>query len=335
MEIPSTVSPARVSGMHADHGTPLGAHAVSTLLYYDIFRYPLKASEVFAFLPVNSVTEERVRAELESLARLGTVFEQSGYYSVDTAVESAVERRRRMERYARRHWRAARLAMHVIKRCPFVRCVLVTGTLSKNISAPELDIDFFIVTAPGRLWIARTLLILFKKLFLFNSRKYFCLNYFVSEDALEIPDKNVFTATEIAHTKVLYNSSMHRRFLEANAWTRTFFPNLRPEHLPTVRASERRSLFARACELLFRGRAGDRIDDRLMRFWQGVWDRRYPELPPEKRDELFRVRKTCSKAHGPDFNTRIMRAYELRRAEFRLAHLTPSAPGHAAHTARA
>ena len=47
-----------------------------------------------------------------------------------------------------------------------------------------------------------------------------------------------------------------------------------------------------------------------------VWQRRYPELTDAKRDALFRVRKNVSKAHGPDFETRILNAYKHKCIEF-------------------
>ena len=92
-----------------------------------------------------------------------------------------------------------------IKRFPFVRAVFLSGELSKNISSDDGDIDFMIVTEKNRLWICRTLLTFFKKIFLFNQKKYLCINYFVDEEHLHLPKKNIFTATEIAHVKPLFN----------------------------------------------------------------------------------------------------------------------------------
>src|SRR4029453_8923510 len=80
---------------------------------------------------------------------------------------------------------------------PYVRCVCISGSLSKKYFDDTTDIDFFVITKPGRLWVCRTFLILFKKLFLLNSKKYFCINYFIDSDNLEIPDQNIFTATEL------------------------------------------------------------------------------------------------------------------------------------------
>ena len=90
------------------------------------------------------------------------------------------------------------------------------------------DLDFFIITAPKRLWIARTLLVMYKRFFLFNSHKYFCVNYFVDEDHLEIEEKNLFTATELATVIPLYGQVHYTNLLKANPWLKRFFPNYTP-----------------------------------------------------------------------------------------------------------
>ncbi|MBL0176158.1 MAG: hypothetical protein IPP94_12965 [Ignavibacteria bacterium] len=295
-----------------DNALPSRADIFSALLYYDIFGYPLTAAEVHAFLPAAPATLRETLDVLDAAVLRGELHTLGGYYAVDERITALVGRRRDMERYARRHWRVARIMTQVIKRFPFVSAVFITGTLSKNISAPELDIDYFIVTAPGRLWIARTLLIAFKKFFLFNSKKYFCLNYFVSEDALAIPERNVFTATEITHVKALHNAPMLRRFLDANPWISDVFPNWSPAVHPTVKANDRRSVLARILAIPFRSSFADRLDDALMARWARVWIARYPELPEAKRNALFQVSKTASKAHGPDFQTRILAAHAER-----------------------
>lgn len=113
---------------------------------------------------------------------------------------------------------------------PFVRAVL-SGSLSKHVMKPDSDIDFFIITAPEKLWVCRALLTAYKKLLLGNSHRNFCLNYFIDSNNLEIPDKNIFTATEIVFLLPMYNYSLYEKFMAKNKWVDTEFPNfkLRPQ----------------------------------------------------------------------------------------------------------
>ena len=113
-----------------------------------------------------------------------------------------------------------------IAKFPYVKGVCLSGALSKGFYDDDGDFDFFIITKPNRLWIARTILVLYKKIFLLNSKKYFCVNYFISTDKLEISEQNLFTATEIATLIPLYGTDTFKEFLEAkNPWAAPYFPN--------------------------------------------------------------------------------------------------------------
>jgi hypothetical protein len=51
---------------HASNGiTALQQHVLRTILYYDVFNYPLRAEEVFQFLGTNSVVQQDVARALE------------------------------------------------------------------------------------------------------------------------------------------------------------------------------------------------------------------------------------------------------------------------------
>lgn len=297
---------------------------IRTILYYDIFHYPLRAEEVFAFLPSNSITLDTLRGALTASVKDGTVYTAGDFFSVDQSIDELVQRRLRMERFAARRWRIARAVGRIIALFPFVRGCFITGTLAKNLSSPTCDIDYFVVTAVNRLWIARTILILFKKLFLLNSKKYFCLNYFATEATLYIQDQNLFTATEIAYAKPLISDVRFEEFRSINGWIRSYFPNWTPESIEAIPVGERRSIVARFLEFPFRGSFGDRIDVWFMHQWEKIWRRRYPDLTDAERDFLFRVRRNVSKAHPPDFQTRIMNAYELNCKRFGIASREPA-----------
>ena len=58
----------RLKLTHSIDDIDLKVHVLKTLLYYDIFNYPLKSEEVFQFLGTNSITEDDVRTTLDALA---------------------------------------------------------------------------------------------------------------------------------------------------------------------------------------------------------------------------------------------------------------------------
>ncbi|MCB0736535.1 MAG: hypothetical protein KDC92_03410, partial [Bacteroidetes bacterium] len=113
----------------------------------------------------------------------------------------------------------------LVYRIPFVRAIGLSGSLSKQGATPDADIDFFIITAPQRVWVVKALLILYKKLFLGGSHKYLCVNYIVSEKALAIKNENIFKAIEMATIIPLFGSSTFKEFYTENNWVMEQFPN--------------------------------------------------------------------------------------------------------------
>jgi len=294
----------------------LQSSILRTLLYYDIFEYPLSSREVFEFLPTNSVTYEEVQDELERLVQQGVLSVSQGLYAIGGKSGLLGPRRKEKELYARKLWRVARFVSQLIRRFPFVRGVFVSGDLSKNVADKDSDIDFFLITENRRLWICRAFLVLFKKIFLLNQRKFFCINHYITRDHLEVEEKNIYTACEIAHLKAAHCDGLYIQFLETNRWIKDFYPNLVFHENGWKKDEEAKSILRQLLELPFRGRWADRLDQALMNFMVKVWRRRYPELTPEERDKMFRCRPYESRAQGGNFEKRILEAYALRLKNF-------------------
>lgn len=295
---------------------------IKALLYYDIFSHPLKSDEIFSFLPQNSVTKEKVDQHLKDAAHSGAVYsEQDGYYYIKPNAGNVASRLQR-EKHSKKLWKITYFMTHVIKRFPFVRCVMVTGSLSKNSSDDLADIDFMVITEPERLWVARTMLMLFKKVFLLNSKKYFCLNYFITEDNLVISERNLFTATEIATIKPVYNLRLAKEFVSANPWVKDFFPNYVvndcTQHKPGCKITNSRSILQRFSEMFFTGSIGDKLDEYFRGKTVKHWKNRFPELNENERNDRLRSTREVSKAHPGSVMKKILEMYNQKLTEHNL-----------------
>ena len=151
---------------------------LQALAYFEVFSYPLTQEEVFDFCAEASATRREVAETLMHLVAQGRIFQFGSFFQAKDEATWAAQRLQ-CNRLADDFLPKARRMARFIGQFPFVRGVFVSGSLSKHCMRPESDVDFFIITEPGRLWLARTLLVVFKKIFLLNSHKYFCVNYFV------------------------------------------------------------------------------------------------------------------------------------------------------------
>ena len=143
----------------------MSASVLKVLLYYDLFRYPLTAEEITRHCSEPSCTINDIQHSLDMLCTKGIVTRYDQYYSPQKD-KTVFERRMKGNRKAEEVMSKARKKAALIGSFPFVRCVCVSGSLSKNYFDETTDIDFFIITEPGRLWLCRSLLILYKKIFL-------------------------------------------------------------------------------------------------------------------------------------------------------------------------
>ncbi len=302
--------------------TPLQQDILRTILYFDIFKHPLDATEIYRFLPSDSTSPALVGQACRTQPLASFLSSDDTYFSVagKRGHEGFVQARQEKERRARRYWRIARFMAHIIRLFPFVRCVCVSGELSKGVAASSGDIDFFIITSRNRLWISRTLLILFKKLVLMNRKKFFCLNHFISEDYLPARKKTIYDAMEIATLVPLSDYDLYLRYWKTNAWVRRLLPNA-TAHPGNLAGEIRGGMFQRILEVPFRGTLGDRLDLWLMKLWSGIWRKRYPEYTEEKRNELFHCSRGLSTSYVGNFLPKILMQYRQRIEAFR-NHLT-------------
>ena len=245
------------------------------------------------------------------------MYEFDGFYSVrnDRAI---MERRLQGNACAQEFIPIAQRQAMRIAKFPFVRAVMASGSLSKNYMDDESDLDFFIVTSPGRLWIARTLLIIYKRIFLLNSHKYFCVNYFVDEKHLEIEERNLFTATELATVIPMYNYGLYRKLIEQNVWINEMFPNFRAKKTSIEKTN---GFFVKRIAEKCLDLIANPFDRLLMKMTLLRWERKYKKLyPPDQFHIAFKTKEYASKNHPRNFQKKVMDAYYKKQLEFNGLH---------------
>ncbi len=291
--------------------------ALRTLLYFDVFQYPLRAEEITRFLGLPAQKADDMNGELSALVDEGAIQERDGYFGSGDLC-GKIERRLADNARAEKRMGKARRMSRFIGRFPFVRGVMLSGSISKGCLAADGDIDYFVITEPGRLWIARTLLIGFKKLFLFNSRRDFCVNYFVDLDHLAIEDRNLFTATEVLTLIPTFHGDVCQRFFAANRWAEELLPNIGGPSTSGIPQGE--GAMKRLLEGAFRNGLGDEFDEwcmlRTLRHWRG----KFAELERPEFDLALRTRKYVSKHHPRNFQRRVLEGYTARLAAFAGTH---------------
>jgi hypothetical protein len=198
---------------------------LQTLAYGDIFDYPLTAQEVHRYLIMVAASPGAVQSALEN-GRLAqqTLAHRQGFFALPGR-ESIVETRLRRGEVAARIWPRARRYGLAIARLPFVRMVAITGALAMNNVEHGDDIDYLIITRPGRLWLSRAIIIALVVKPAMRRGDEICPNYFLSDRALLFHERNLFTAHELVQMVPIAGSATYDRMRRFNSWIAHFLPN--------------------------------------------------------------------------------------------------------------
>ncbi|MBK7939524.1 MAG: nucleotidyltransferase domain-containing protein [Lewinellaceae bacterium] len=295
---------------------------VRALLYFEIFSYPLTADEVFRFSNCRGIAPETVFNKLQNLVEQGIVYSKDAFFLTRDNPDWVARRQvcnHRADAFLPLATRTARF----IGSFPFIRSVFVSGSLSKHCMHADSDVDFFLITEPGRLWLARTLLVVFKKVFLFNSHKYFCVNYFIDTEHLEIAEKNLFTATETVTLLPMYGKEWYHAFCSANPWAWEQYPNagFRPaENIKKHNAG----LAKRSLEWLLGGKTGQWLDEKAMRLTLAFWKKKFSHLEHDHFNLALKSRRYVSKHHPLNFQEKVLKTFSARVKEMNIRPLDPN-----------
>lgn len=265
------------------------------------------------------MTFEAFNAELDILLNAGMLSQSGDFILSPNGTEQDIERRVNGNAGAQKIMPLAYQYSKKIASFPFVEGVCLSGALSKNYYDEKGDIDFFIITRPGRLWICRTLLILRYKLLPKSRKKFWCTNYFIASDALYIPDNNAFTGTELAYLIPTVNYSAYRQLLDTNTWYRNRFPNKSP-YSDAHCLSASNSWWKRTIETVLGGAFGRMCDNFLLLITLRHWQKKYPELSKEDFELQFRSRKNVCKRHSHGFQNKVLYSWEKKQRDFSRDH---------------
>lgn len=284
---------------------------LNTLEYFGLFNYPLTSNEIHRFLAVKTDLKT-VELVLKESSEKIYVFE-SKYYCLKNNPDWVNERKSGNKRAEELLYKSHKYVKK-ISSCPFVRSVAISGSLSKYYASEDADIDYFIITKANRLWIARTLLHFYKKFtFLRGNEHFYCMNYFIDEETLEIDQKNVYSAIETVTLLPSYNSEIIKKLKQENKlWVKEYLPNETFNEdnrfvLP-ARSQTRKSIIEYVINLFF----PEKLNRFLMKMTDRKWRRKWKKkkYPMENYDQAFYTTEHISKNHPANYQSQILTALE-------------------------
>lgn len=293
---------------------------LKVLSYYDIFQYPLTRREIRSFMGKHC-SEDKLILCLAELSESEVIFETEGFYSIRNDVLFKAQRIKE-NAAAEKQLKLAKRIAYFLTWFPYVKGIAISGSLSKQVAKEDSDIDFFLITKTNRLWISKIfLLILIKFASLLRLDTLLCINYIVDESSLEVPEKNIFTATEIITLLPVYGQHSFNRFIEANNWVYSFFPNHKSFNNPAKEINQ--TWLGKSIEYFFDSELGDKIDSALLHYFDKRWKRLMSKNKFKKTG--FQIGAVMADKHfcrpyPEHFQKKILQLYESKLKELNLSH---------------
>jgi len=195
----------------------------ATVSYADVFDMPIELDHLHRYLVGSNLSRTSTSDAVDELVHQGRLGRRDDVIHLagrEAVLEIYDERTTRSSTM----WDQAELWGRRIGRLPFVRMVAVTGGLAVDSVAPHDDIDFFIVVRPGRLWLTRLMIIVLGRVADRDDIEL-CPNFIVSTNAIEMEERTIYVARELAQMVVLVGDDQCQQVRERNSWMFEFLPN--------------------------------------------------------------------------------------------------------------
>lgn len=289
---------------------------IRTIVYFDVFSYPLTESQLHSFLPYRAVTEESLHEALHRLTKDEILNSSNGYFYASTRSEEIIAFRMENERRASKMLKRARWVAFFLKQIPFVRAVFITGSLSKHVAPHNSDVDFMILTEFDRLWICKMILTGFRRIFLLNSKKYFCINLMMTENAVYFPSHNYYTAVEIATTQVVWNTGAFEKYQKENLWVHHYLPHWKSFKCGIDPLSSSPSHVQKLLEKALNLIKLDALNANIMYAAREFWRKKHKDLDEKKFNSIIQCTPNISSVWHDDHQGRIHDGFRRRLAAY-------------------
>ncbi|NDJ59925.1 MAG: hypothetical protein GYB67_02300 [Chloroflexi bacterium] len=301
------------------------AAILRTVLYADVFDFPMTCREIHHFLIADHpISLAAVAQTLAASQPLRARLQQIDGYVVRAGRADLLAQRRQREQASAHLWPQALIYGVWLARLPFVRMVALTGALAMhNAADTHDDLDYVIVTAAHRVWLARACAVLLVRVARLRG-VIICPNYVLAEDALAQDCQDLYIAHEVAQMVPLYGHDRYRALRQCNGWVDAHLPNATTTFYPEHDHAPRRgwALIKRGLEALLGGRLGGYLE-----IWEYRRKRRRFSAALAKPDHRARIDARSVKGHFDDHGQRVLRGYHARLQDYHMSDAPLTASG--------
>lgn len=206
-------------------------NTIKTLIFFDIFNYPLTLLEIFKYIE----NEDNILEIKQALEDSDKVSCKNGFYFL-TNREKIIDLR--FERYniAEKKYTKRLKYIKLLAMLPYVKMIMTVNSIAYLNCPDNNDIDMAIVTSKNKIWTARFFVALILKTLNLRptetkKKDRLCPSFFFSEEdmnleKLKLNNEDVFTKYWVSQFyPVFQEENIYSKFKKDNVWLKEQMPN--------------------------------------------------------------------------------------------------------------
>lgn len=204
---------------------------VKTVAFFDIFDFPLTGAEIWRFCDYRCELADVINF-LDSSADF--LEKSDGYYFLPGRSDLCGLRKAKILLAEKKYKKVSRI-VRLFSFIPWIKMVAISNIIGQDNVKEDSDIDLFIITEKGRIWITRFATVVTVKLLGLrprpnNVKDKICLSFFVSTENLDLKKLMMFDDVYfyhwLANLMPVYGQSDHyRSLIGENGWLLEKMPN--------------------------------------------------------------------------------------------------------------
>lgn len=220
---------------------------LATIAYYDILDCPLTGFEVFKYLInpshliAQSISKQNLQSELltqpsflnilkglEDRPLKNFIEKKNGFYFLKGR-QRIVRTRIKRQKISDQKWKKVKKVIRWLEVIPYLKLVVISGSLALNNVKKQSDIDLLIVAKHRKIWTVRFLIAFFTHLI--GKRRHgkktanrLCLNHYITDKSLKIDLPSLYNAQTYAHLIPILQveKGIYNKFQKANQWIKSY-----------------------------------------------------------------------------------------------------------------
>lgn len=209
---------------------------LDTIIYYDIFDYPLTVIELSQWLWKYKCKLSELVFCLKNSDRLKRYIEtRNGFYFLKGR-RILLDTRKIRRDYSINKWKIGLRAAKFLRTIPFVKAIVLCNSIAYFNAEKDSDIDFFIIIKDKYLWLSRFLITIF--LHFLKVRRHgnkvnnrVCLSFYITSNSMNLQElayqKDIHFYYWLLHFVPIFDTGIYKSFFKENNWLKEYIPQAR------------------------------------------------------------------------------------------------------------